>query len=135
MMSTLRRRVGLIRPGRHTGYGAVRPGTEPQQPSAVDAVEAGEAGEAGEAVEAGEAGAPPPVGSGLTDEDGLKVQARRAGMYVVTDASGVEVGRIRGDYVVGFTTDYGGRLRWFEDLDAARQAVVDEYQPGPAASA
>jgi hypothetical protein len=37
--------------------------------------------------------------------------------------------------VVGFTTDYGGRLRWFEDLDAAHQAVVDEYQPGPAASA
>jgi hypothetical protein len=56
-------------------------------------------------------------------------------MYVVTDASGVEVGRIRGDYVVGFTTEYGGRLRWFEDLDAAHQAVVDEYQQGPAASA
>lgn len=128
-MSTLRRRVGLIRPGRPTAHGAVRSGTEPQQPSAVGAVGAVEAVEAVEAV------APPPVGSDLTDEDGLQVQSRRAGMYVVTDASGVEVGRIRGDYVVGFTTEYGGRLRWFEDLDAARQAVIDEYQQGPAASA
>ena len=125
-MSTLRRRVGLTRPGRRIAHGAVRQGTEPQQPSAVGAVGA---------VEAVEAVAPPPVGSDLTDEDGLQVQSRRAGMYVVTDASGVEVGRIRGDYVVGFTTEYGGRLRWFEDLDAARQAVIDEYQQGPAASA
>lgn len=122
-MSTLRGRVGLTRPGRRTGNGAVRSGTEPQQPSSR------------EAPEAVGAVAPPLVGSDLTDEDGLKVQARRAGMYVVTDASGVEVGRIRGDYVVGFTTEYGGRLRWFEDLDAARQAVVEEYQQGPAASA
>lgn len=125
-MSTLRRRVGLTRLGRRTAHGAVRSGTEPQQPSSR---------EAPEAVGTVEAVAPPPVGSDLTDEDGLKVQARRAGMYVVTDASGVEVGRIRGDYVVGFTTEYGGRLRWFEDLDAARQAVVEEYQQGPAASA
>ena len=122
-MSTLRRRVGLTRPGRRIAHGAVRQGTEPQQPSAP------------EAVEAVEAVAPPPVGSDLTDEDGLKVQARRAGVYVVTDGSGLAVGRIRGDYVVGFTTEYGGRLRWFEDLDAAHQAVVEEYQQDPAPSA
>jgi hypothetical protein len=56
-------------------------------------------------------------------------------MYLVTDASGLEVGRIRGDYVVGFTTEFGGRMRWFEDLETARLAVVEEYQQGRAHSA
>lgn len=53
----------------------------------------------------------------------LSVQARRAGMFLVTDSEGREVARIRGDYVVGFTTEHGGRLRWFEDLEQARLAI------------
>lgn len=53
----------------------------------------------------------------------LSVQARRAGMFLVTDSEGRDVARIRGDYVVGFTTDHLGRLRWFEDLESARLAI------------
>ena len=53
----------------------------------------------------------------------LSVQARRAGMFLVTDSEGREVARIRGDYVVGFTTEHQGRPRWFEDLEQARLAI------------
>ena len=70
----------------------------------------------------------PPAGGGATagtvsGGSDLSVQARRAGMFLVTDSEGREVARIRGDYVVGFTTDHGGRLRWFEDLERARLAI------------
>ncbi|HEX5524188.1 MAG TPA: hypothetical protein VFX53_12135, partial [Pedococcus sp.] len=66
------------------------------------------------------------------DDSGLSVQARRAGMFLVTDSEGREVARIRGDYVVGFSTDHQGRLRRFEDLESARLAIqadlVDQGQ-------
>lgn len=79
----------------------------------------------------------PAAGGGATarsaaDDSGLSVQARRAGMFLVTDSEGREVARIRGDYVVGFSTDHQGRLRRFEDLESARLAIqadlVDQGQ-------
>ena len=70
----------------------------------------------------------PSAGGGTTSgtvagDPDLSVKSRRAGMFLVTDGEGREVARIRGDYVVGFTTDHGGRLRWFEDLERARLAI------------
>jgi hypothetical protein len=88
-----------------------------------------------EAVEPATDHSPADGGAADLDDDGLRVQSRRAGMYLVTDASGVEVGRIRGDYVVGFTTEHDGRMRWFEDLETARHAVLQEYRQGRAHSA
>jgi hypothetical protein len=66
----------------------------------------------------------PDEGTGGISDPELVVSGRRAGMYLVTDGAGREVARIRGDQVVGFTTEYGGRLRWFEDLEEARRAVA-----------
>jgi hypothetical protein len=62
------------------------------------------------------------------EEGGLHVAHRRAGYQPVMDSAGAEVARIRGDYVVGFTTEIQGRQRWFEDLDGAIAAVADEVR-------
>jgi hypothetical protein len=62
------------------------------------------------------------------EDEILHVAHRRAGYQPVVDAAGAEVARIRGDYVVGFTTEIQGRQRWFEDLDGAIAAVADEVR-------
>ena len=62
------------------------------------------------------------------ETESLFVTQRRGGYQPVVDAAGAEVARIRGDYVVGFTTEIQGRQRWFEDLDGAIAAVADEVR-------
>ena len=69
----------------------------------------------------GRAGDDSEVGSSEVD---VTVSGRRAGMYIVSDAAGREVARIRGDYVVGFTLEHGGRTQSFGDLEEARRAVA-----------
>lgn len=64
-------------------------------------------------------------GPGEPDESGLLITRQRAGLYVVSDASGQVVGRISGDYVVGFTATYHGASDLFGDLEAAKAAIAE----------
>ena len=59
------------------------------------------------------------------DADGLLITRQRAGLYVLSDASGQVVGHISGDYVVGFTADYRGASDLFEDLETAKATIAE----------
>ena len=59
------------------------------------------------------------------DADGLLITRQRAGLYVLSDASGQVVGRISGDYVVGFTASYRGTSGLFADLEAAKATIAE----------
>jgi hypothetical protein len=50
---------------------------------------------------------------------------QRAGLYVLSDASGQVVGRISGDYVVGFTAEYRGTAQLFEDIEDAKATIAE----------
>jgi hypothetical protein len=54
----------------------------------------------------------------------LRIEPGRAGAYAIVDAAGREAGKLRGDYVIGFTARYCGMVRWFADLDQAKTAVA-----------
>jgi hypothetical protein len=60
-----------------------------------------------------------------SDADGLLITRQRAGLYVLSDASGRVLGRIFGDYVVGFTASYKGTSEFFEDLETAKATVAE----------
>ena len=57
--------------------------------------------------------------------DGLLITRQRAGLYVLSDAEGQVVGRISGDYVVGFTASYRGTSGLFADLEAAKATIAE----------
>ena len=59
------------------------------------------------------------------DADGLMITRQRAGLYVLSDASGQVVGRISGDYVVGFTASYRGTSELFADLETAKATIAE----------
>jgi hypothetical protein len=59
------------------------------------------------------------------DADGLLITRQRAGYYVLSDAAGQVVGRISGDYVVGFTAEYRGTSELFDDLEAAKATIAE----------
>jgi hypothetical protein len=59
------------------------------------------------------------------DADGLLITRQRAGLYVLSDASGQVVGRISGDYVVGFTATYHGTSEVFADLETAKATIAE----------
>ena len=59
------------------------------------------------------------------EADGLLITRQRAGYYVLSDASGQVVGRISGDYVVGFTAEYRGTSELFDDLEAAKATLAE----------
>jgi hypothetical protein len=59
------------------------------------------------------------------DADGLLITRQRAGLYVLSDASGQVVGRISGDYVVGFTASYRGTSELFADLETAKATIAE----------
>ncbi len=59
------------------------------------------------------------------DADGLLITRQRAGFYVLSDASGQVVGRISGDYVVGFTAYYRGASELFDDLESAKATIAE----------
>ena len=59
------------------------------------------------------------------EADGLLITRQRAGLYVLSDASGQVVGRISGDYVVGFTATYRGASELFEDLETAKATIAE----------
>lgn len=59
------------------------------------------------------------------DSDGLLITRQRAGLYVLSDASGQVVGRISGDYVVGFTATYRGTSELFADLETAKATIAE----------
>jgi hypothetical protein len=85
-----------------------------------------------QAIAAGVETAPPsstsaPAISPDVDPASVLVTSRRAGMYVLTDGTGRQVGTIRGDYVIGFTARYFGLTRWFTDLDHAKTAIAEEH--------
>jgi hypothetical protein len=63
--------------------------------------------------------APTPLGASLA------ISARRAGQYRVLDTLGSQVGRIFGDYVVGFTVEYGEKSQWVPTLEAAKALAVE----------
>lgn len=57
----------------------------------------------------------------------VTVSLQRPGTYVVSTWDGVELGTVRGDYVIGFTGRYFGLVRRFADLNDATNTVVAEY--------
>jgi hypothetical protein len=59
------------------------------------------------------------------DPDALVITRRRAGLYALSDAEGHVIGRIYGDYVVGFTAQYGSQTHLFEDIDDAKAAIAE----------
>lgn len=59
------------------------------------------------------------------EADGLLITRQRAGLYVLSDASGQVVGRISGDYVVGFTAYYHGASELFDDLETAKATIAE----------
>jgi hypothetical protein len=59
------------------------------------------------------------------EADGLLITRQRAGLYVLSDVSGQVVGRISGDYVVGFTAEYRGTSELFEDLEDAKATIAE----------
>ena len=59
------------------------------------------------------------------DADGLLITRQRAGLYVLSDATGQVVGRISGDYVVGFTATYHGTSELFADLETAKSTIAE----------
>lgn len=61
------------------------------------------------------------------------IRVSRAGHYTITDATGVEVGTILGDYVVGFTVQCWDLNRHFIDLESAMSAIAHEAQARAAA--
>ncbi|MDF2143723.1 hypothetical protein [Knoellia sp. p5-6-4] len=71
---------------------------------------------------------PPPerlLGLEGAEADGLLITRQRAGLYVLSDASGQVVGRISGDYVVGFTAEYRGASELYEDLEEAKATIAE----------
>jgi hypothetical protein len=60
-----------------------------------------------------------------SEADGLLITRQRAGYYVLSDASGRVVGRISGDYVVGFTAEYRGASELFDDLEDAKATIAE----------
>lgn len=59
------------------------------------------------------------------DADGLLITRQRAGCYVLSDTTGQVVGRISGDYVVGFTAEYRGASELFDDLETAKSTIAE----------
>ena len=59
------------------------------------------------------------------EADGLLITRQRAGLYVLSDPSGQVVGRISGDYVVGFTAYYRGASELFDDLETAKATIAE----------
>lgn len=57
--------------------------------------------------------------------DALVITRRRAGLYALSDAEGQVIGRIYGDYVVGFTAQYGSETHLFDDIDDAKAAIAE----------
>jgi hypothetical protein len=66
--------------------------------------------------------------SAVLDEvepDALVITRRRAGLYALSDAEGNTIGQIYGDYVVGFTAQYGSQTHLFDDIDDAKAAIAE----------
>ena len=61
------------------------------------------------------------------------IRVSRAGHYLITDPTGVQVGTILGDYVVGFTVRCWDLNRHFTDLESAMSAIAHEAQARAAA--
>lgn len=61
------------------------------------------------------------------------IRVSRAGHYLIADATGVQVGTILGDYVVGFTVRCWDLNRHFTDLESAMSAIAHEAQARAAA--
>jgi hypothetical protein len=69
----------------------------------------------------------------VQDSAGLPTISGRAGHYVITDATGAQVGTILGDYVVGFAVQCWGVNRSFSDMESAMAAIAAESQARAAA--
>jgi hypothetical protein len=72
-------------------------------------------------------------GRGDADDDGLLITRQRAGLYVISNASGEVVGRIFGDYVIGFTATYRGVSELFGDLESAKATIAQLHARGSSA--
>lgn len=86
--------------------------------------------EAGGRAESSTARSEEPVGrhSAVPEEvepDALVITRRRAGLYALSDAEGHTIGQIYGDYVVGFTAQYGNQTHLFDDIDDAKAAIAE----------
>lgn len=86
--------------------------------------------EAGGRAESSTARSEEPVGrhSAVPDKvetDALVITRRRAGLYALSDAEGHTIGQIYGDYVVGFTAQYGNQTHLFDDIDDAKAAIAE----------
>lgn len=60
----------------------------------------------------------------------LRIAPRRGAAYVVTDATGAEVGKILGDYVLGFTAYCFGQSWLCSTLEEAESAIAAAYAAG-----
>jgi hypothetical protein len=68
-----------------------------------------------------------PSAAGLPDaSDGLpRISRVHPGRYVITDVDGQQIGRIYGDYVVGFVVECWDMKQKFDDFDRATAAIAD----------
>ena len=126
------------------GFGSSRAGHTAAQAQGAIAEAAGGVTEAAgpESITTDAGGSPDPTAQEFLDalapilarDPRPRLRANRAGHYLITDASGDEVGTLYGDYVVGFTVECWGLNRWFPDLEGAKAAIAAEAQTRAEAS-